>query len=199
MRKVKNKKCRVCRGEFKPFSSTQIVCGTPCAVEWQNRQKTKDAKRRAKFERDQRRKAREKLKTRREWVSDTQKIFNSYIRERDKHLPCISCDSKPNERRMLLTGSRWDCGHYRSVGSCPELRFEELNAHKQCVRCNQHLSGNTVEYRIRLIDRIGQENVDWLEGKHELPKYTIDDLKALIKHFKQKIRDLKEQRDLFKT
>ena len=77
-----------------------------------------------------------------------------------------------------------------SVGGNPELRFEELNCHKQCAPCNNHLSGNVGEYRINLINKIGLEQVEWLEGPHELQKLTCEDLKAIELKYKKKLKAL---------
>ena len=86
------------------------------------------------------------------------------------------------------------CGQpYRSVGACPELRFCEINCFRQCVPCNQHKSGNIIEYRINLVKRIGADKVAWLERQdHEPKKYTIEDCKAIIKYYKAKIKELEE-------
>ena len=116
------------------------------------------------------------------WMKKAQAAFNAYIRARDADKPCIS-SGRP------LTG-KYDAGHYRSVGAHPELRFCELNCHGQSVADNQHRSGNLLEYRINLIKRIGQDAVDWLEGPHEPKKYTVDDLKAIEKEYKEKLRTL---------
>ena len=123
------------------------------------------------------------------WTKKAQVAFNAYIRERDLNQPCISCDSFLNAPGGV--GGYWDCGHYRSVGSCKELRFEPLNAHKQCKKCNRYLSGNVVEYRARLKERIGQDKLDWVEGPHKLNRYRVDDLKAIEANYKQLKKDLK--------
>lgn len=54
-------------------------------------------------------------------------------------------------------------------------------------------SGSILEYRIELVKRIGQDKVDWLEGKHEPKRYTIDDLKEIKAHYCAKVRELKAQ------
>jgi hypothetical protein len=119
----------------------------------------------------------EAIKTRSEWVKECQAAFNRYIRARDHDKPCICCgrwaQSSPH------TGGMWDCGHYRSVGSAPELRFDEDNAHRQLKQCNRDLSGRAVDYRIGLIKRIGIERLERIEGHHEPKKYSIDELKDL--------------------
>ena len=122
----------------------------------------------------------EALKTRPEWLKDLQDVFNSYIRERDKDKPCISCGT--------FTG-KMNAGHYKSVGGSPELRFNELNVHKQCEYCNTHLSANLIEYRIGLVKRIGVEQVEFLERKDHAPlKLTVDEIKEQIKVYKEKIK-----------
>jgi len=40
-----------------------------------------------------------------------------------------------------------------------------------------------------LIYRIGEDNVKWLEGPHPPVKYTIDDLKGLVKTYRAKIKE----------
>jgi hypothetical protein len=132
----------------------------------------------------------EKLKSRADHLREAQAAVNEYVRLRDAHLPCISCDSTPSDHD-LITGSRWDAGHYRSVGACPELRFEPLNIHRQCVKCNRNLSGNAVEYRIRLVKRIGVDKVDWLEGPHSARKYTVDEIKTIKADYRALTRELK--------
>lgn len=78
------------------------------------------------------------------------------------------------------------CRHYLSRGSHPELRFNEDNCHKQLKSCNGGSSkyarkGRTVAegYRARLIEKIGLERVEALEGPHEARRYSIEDLKAI--------------------
>jgi hypothetical protein len=52
------------------------------------------------------------------------------------------------------------------------------------------LSGNLIEYRRGLVAKIGIEKVEWLEGKHESKKYTIDEIIEIKKHYQQKIKDM---------
>ncbi|MDP4546504.1 recombination protein NinG [Marinobacter sp. MDS2] len=192
------RKCRLkaCRAELPPAKASTAVekagfCGYDCmakhGLEKAREQVAKETRRWVRSE-----KAR--LKTKGDWTKEAQAEFNKYVRARDCHQPCISCGRYPSDAD-LLTGSRMDAGHYRSVGSCPELRFEELNCHAQCVKCNQHLSGNTVEYRIRLVQRLGAETVAWLEGPHAAKHYTIDDLKAIKAKYRAMTKELQKQRE----
>ena len=189
----KPKKCRVktCRTSFIPRQPFQTWCSPDCAVVIARGKQEKARKSLAQIERREIKVRKEKLKSRADHLREAQAAVNEYVRLRDAHLPCISCDSMPNDND-LMTGSRWDAGHYRSVGACPELRFEPLNIHRQCVKCNRNLSGNAVEYRIRLVQRIGAETVAWLEGPHEPRKYTVEEIKTIKAEYRAKTRELKK-------
>ena len=185
--KKKLKKCKVCQAEFSPRSSLDKVCGVTCAIKYA---KDKEATKQKQTDRIRK----ELLKSRGDWIREAQAAFNKFVRLRDAKELCISCDKPPYfDRRYLVTiGGDWDCGHYRSVGSAPELRFCELNAHKQCKKCNQFLSGNVVDYRKRLLDRIGSELVDWVEGQHEPAKLSIQDIKDIKKKYSALSRELEK-------
>lgn len=192
-KKPKPKTCKnpACRASFVPQRLGQAVCSPKCALATVEVQKAKEKKSLAQAGRRDIKVRKEKLKTRADHLREAQAAVNEYVRLRDAHLPCISCDSTPNDND-LMTGSRWDAGHYRSVGACPELRFEPLNIHRQCVKCNRNLSGNAVEYRIRLVLRIGAEKVAWLEGLHPACKYTVEEIKAIKAKYRAKTRELKK-------
>lgn len=134
----------------------------------------------------------EALKKRGDYVREAQKAFNEFIRLRDRLAghPCIS-----SGRPLNWSGNAVDCGHYRSVGSAPHLRFDERNAHAQDKHDNRYLSGNAVDYRIGLIKRIGLEAVEALEADQTPRKYTIEDLKAITAHYRAKVRELKKALD----
>jgi hypothetical protein len=117
----------------------------------------------------------DKQKTRSQWLSEAQSAFNRYVRWRDRDDPCISC-GKYVENKY---GGNWDAGHFRSRGSAPHLRFHLWNCHKQCARCNRFLSGNTAEYRIALIQKIGSTKVLALEGLQNTVKHDIVYLKRI--------------------
>ncbi|KSE32250.1 recombination protein NinG [Pseudomonas aeruginosa] len=127
----------------------------------------------------------EKLKSRAEHLREAQAAFNEFIRLRDADQPCISCGRHHD--------GQYHAGHYRTVKAHPELRFEPLNVHKQCAPCNNHKSGDIVNYRINLVRKIGAENVEWLEGPHEPLKLTIEEIKALKAKFRAWVRELKRK------
>lgn len=167
---IKPKHCRICKELFTPFRPLMVCCSSGCAIEKAQKDRAKKEAKDALESRRAHREAKVKAKPRSHWMKLAQTAFNAYIRARDDGLRCISCGS--------LTGKK-NAGHYRSVGSAPELRFEPLNCHLQCEKCNSYLSGNLINYRINLIKLIGLDAVEWLEGKHEPKKYTIQDLQDI--------------------
>jgi hypothetical protein len=190
----RRKRCPECRVMFTKARESQAVCGEiECAIAHGKSEKGRAIAGKALAEVGRRdiKVRKEKLKSRADHLREAQTAVNEYVRLRDAHLPCISCDSTPNNDD-LMTGSRWDAGHYRSVGACPELRFEPLNIHRQCVKCNRNLSGNAVEYRIRLVLCIGAEKVAWIEGPHEASKYTVEEIKAIKAKYRAMTRELKK-------
>ncbi|SDS78766.1 Bacteriophage Lambda NinG protein [Pseudomonas sp. Z003-0.4C(8344-21)] len=187
------KKCKnpACGISFPPQRLGQAVCSPKCALAIASANTERARKAIAQRDRREIKVRKEKLKSRADHLREAQAAVNEFVRLRDAHLPCISCDSMPNDND-LMTGSRWDAGHYRSIGACPELRFEPLNIHRQCVKCNRNLSGNAVEYRIRLVQRIGADKVAWIEGPHKPQKLTVEEIKTIKAEYRAKTRELKK-------
>jgi hypothetical protein len=129
------------------------------------------------------------LKTRSDHLKAAQTAFNAFIRARDAALPCICCGR--TSEKQYLTGTNWDCGHYRSTGSAPHLRFNEDNAHRQLTVCNRHGAGRAVDYRIGLIARIGLVRVEALEADQGPRKWTAEELIGIRDTYRAKLRELK--------
>lgn len=172
-----------CATKFVPAKLGQKVCGWACGLAIAPANQDRARKALDQRERKEIRVHKEKLKPRAAFMRGAQTAFNAWIRERDIGQPCVSCGRHHN--------GQWHAGHYRTVGGNPELRFEPLNVWRQCAPCNNHKSGDIVNYRIELLKRIGAEEVEWLEGPHEPKKYSIDDLKALTAHYRAMTRELK--------
>jgi len=183
----KPKKCCVvsCGKFFIPSRMGQAVCSPACAAIDAPRHQEKARKAIDQCERREIKVRREKLKSRAEHMREAQAAFNEWIRLRDADRPCVSC-GRHHE-------GQYHAGHYRSVGANPELRFEPLNVWKQCAPCNTHLSGNLVNYRISLLQGIGAEKVEWLEGPHEPRKYTVEEIKTIKAEYRAKTRELKKE------
>ena len=120
-----------------------------------------------------------------ELKSKAVRIFNSWVRNRDKGLGCISCGSL----------NQIQAGHFYSAGKHDSMRFEEDNVNSQCKHCNYFMSGNLLNYRKNLINKIGLERVERLDMLAELSKrkrYHKWDRFTLI-HIIEKYKPCKEK------
>lgn len=190
IRSNKPRKCAVCKSAYTPFQSMQKVCGSmPCMVAAGQAKTLKDRAKREQEERAKTRVQKEALKTRSQWMKEAQHAFNAYIRQRDSGRPCICC-GRTETAVTGLSSHGWDCGHYRSVGSAPHLRFHEDNAHRQLVLCNRYGAGRAVDYRIGLVKRLGIAAVESLENDNTVRKFSIDELKAIKATYKGKLKML---------
>ncbi len=109
-----------------------------------------------------------------------QNVFNAWVRNRDKGKPCISCGSFNTAH----------ASHFYAAGSYTGLRFNELNCHASCVSCNTFRHGNIHEYRKRLVERIGEENLQKLDlsaSLNRFKKYSRFDLELIIEMYKNKV------------
>lgn len=145
----------------------------------------------AKEDRAETKRRKEKLKTRSDYLKEAQRAFNAFVRERDRAAgyPCIS-----SGRPLDWSGNKVDSGHYRSTGAAPQLRFNLDNAHAQSKHDNQFLAGNAVEYRVRLIERIGLERVEALESDNAPRKFTAAELIEIRDTYRAKANELARAR-----
>lgn len=194
------RKCRHCKAELpKVKDSTPVQAKGFCSFDHMARHGLEKGREQiARRERKELRQRKEAIKTLAEHRSEAQTEFNRYIRARDANEPCICCGQWADE--SWKPGGTWDAGHYLSRGSHPELAFDEANCHKQLKSCNAGAGrftrkNHTVsqEYRIRLIEKIGEAEVLRLEGPPEPKKYTIDDYKQMKAHYRRLTRELKKQ------
>lgn len=156
----KPRSCSICSKLYVPRNSMHSVCSPRCAAK---KVKQDKADERAKVKT-----RKEALKPRGQRIRETQAAVNQYVRVRDEGLPCISCGR--------MHQGQWHAGHYRSTGAASNLRFDLRNIHRQCAPCNTHLSGNLIEYRKGLIERIGLGAVEALEADNTPRHYTNDEL-----------------------
>ena len=139
---------------------------------------------RAKKEAKEDKAKREKLKPRSQWLKEAQQSINAYVRKRDEHLSCVSCD------RPAIWEGQWHASHFRSVGAASAVRFNLWNIHKSCSVCNNWKSGNLSEYEPRLRQKIGNDKVDWLRTQTQPRTYSIEYLARIKKIFAKKLKRL---------
>jgi len=191
---LKTKRCAVCKAEYLPWNTLQRACGVSCAMEFNRLQDAKAAEKRAREQRRSDRERRDEIKTARDWTREAQAAFNRYIRIRDTGKPCICCGRYPEQE--ALTGGNWDAGHYRSTGAASHLRFNLHNVHGQLKSCNRFLSGNAVDYRLGLIQRLGQDVVERLECDNAPRKFSIKYLRRIKRIFARRARTYLKLRGL---
>lgn len=114
-------------------------------------------------------------------TAKAQKVFNKYVRERDSengYFTCISCGK-------TLPIEQMNAGHYIPQKNSSLLRFNEYNVHGECISDNGFNEFHLINYRKNLINKIGQEMVDWLEeNQRTIKKWQRNELNELIDRYK---------------
>jgi predicted nucleic acid-binding Zn ribbon protein len=174
-RKIKDKKCKECGGNFTPFKTTQVVCSPKCASVLAEKKMWKEKKKIMI----------ENTRTRTEWLTLLQIITNKLIRAIDNEQPCMSCGK---------LGGKPQAGHYHSVQSAPVIRFHLFNIWMQDYRCNVELSSNIIGYNKGLIENFDEKLKEYVEIKlplhyHSL-KLTTDEIKTAITKTKNCLKTL---------
>lgn len=108
-------------------------------------------------------------------LSKAQKVFNFFIRNRDKDKGCISCGNQITE-----------AGHYYSQGHHSALRYNEVNTNGQCTRCNKWMHGNLINYRHGLVKRYSQKQIDILDSigtRNPVKKWTQFEIEQIIEKY----------------
>jgi len=114
-----------------------------------------------------------------------QKVFNEYIRLRDRNRPCISC----GEFKVL------QAGHFFPVGSFDSLRFDENNCFGECEQCNCIDVNHLYKFRQNLSKRLTPEDYHNLHQQADNYKmfgykFSKNELIMIIEKFKLKIKEL---------
>ena len=112
-------------------------------------------------------------------------VFADYIKMRDNidgKYRCISC-FKPVSRSQI------QCGHYIPRKHLA-ARWDEANAHSQCIDCNCFKDGNLIEYRKNLIKKVGRLKVEQLEAsRFSFVKYSDAELLEKLEHYRKLLKD----------
>lgn len=113
-------------------------------------------------------------------------VLHKYIRQRDSndgYFVCICCD-KP------FPVAQMQAGHF-IPSTYAATKFDEDNIHGQSNGCNMFKRGNLIEYRPRLIKKIGKEAVEALEARrHDEFKQPREWYEEKILHYKNLINTL---------
>lgn len=180
-KRVRVKRCQICREPFTPARPGAKACGAKCAEAFA-------VAARAKAERKADKVRKDALQPRSYFAEAAQKAFNRYVNLRDREKDCVSC-GKPAARGGVRNAS-----HFKSVGSNSALRYNLWNVHTSCYRCNMELSGNLGEYYPRLIERIGSAKVEFLQNAKRERRYEVEYLTRLKTIFSRKARRLEARK-----
>jgi hypothetical protein len=118
--------------------------------------------------------------------AELQLVFNAYIRERDKDLPCISCGLMKQNKQA---------GHYYSVRGYDGLRYNEFNVNGECSGCNCFDDSHLITYGENLFNRIGSANFEKLKLDAKIYKaigykFSKSEIIEKIEYYKTKIKEL---------
>jgi len=117
------------------------------------------------------------------------RLFSLFIRMRDclrttgsvEYGECITCNN-------TLPFEELQAGHFIPGRHNTNL-FSEKGVHAQCKRCNLFLGGNQLEYRRQIIKLYGEGYDEVLEEENKIgKKSSVDELEAIIKFLKEKIK-----------
>lgn len=98
---------------------------------------------------------------------------SEYIRKRDNYI-CFTCGAR-------LTKNTSEAGHFLHQAKTSKLAYDERLLRCQCTKCNKWLSGNLVEYSIKMINLYGIEQInEWRRESKKVYKWKQEELKELI-------------------
>jgi hypothetical protein len=112
---------------------------------------------------------------------NTKVQVHAFVRNRDKHKPCISCGIHWN--------ADFQAGHHYKSETFETLKYNVDNIHGQCQRCNLHLDGAFDNYALSLPKRIGIERYNELVrlagiDKQQEKVWNLENLKQVRTNLK---------------
>jgi hypothetical protein len=122
-----------------------------------------------------------KRRSRTSLEKDLDRVFSIFIRMRDANengiANCFTCGKADHWTNM-------DNGHYISRVH-RSTRWDEMNCHIQCKRCNIFMKGNYTSYALRMIQKYGIDILEIMDQrKHMTVKYGVVDFEQMIAHYR---------------
>lgn len=184
--------CTVRKPREELLGPLHSFCSPDCGYALASLRQRQAADRRRLREARELRRRRDAVKTVGQLTKDAQREFNHFIRIRDTGMPCPTCGR---------TAGPWDCGHVRTVGAAPELRFNTRAAFRQCSMCNRGAAkwqkndpGMARRYREWVIQTKGQHWMDWIDSHHAPRQYRDVELRRIARIFRRRARHYKKLR-----
>lgn len=116
-------------------------------------------------------------------------VCHEYIRERDKDLPCISCNKKYTQSNPM------QAGHYYKAELYSGVIFDERNINGECEYCNCLNPDHLVSYAVGMHKRYPSDVIHDLDLKANITrnfKYSGPELIDLIHEYRNKLEQLKK-------
>ena len=116
------------------------------------------------------------------------RVFSEFIRLRDAddqgYVSCVTCGA-------IHFWKDIDCGHFIPRAR-QATRYDPMNSHGQCKKCNRFRGGEHDLYEERLIEMYGEESVKELKQKARLGgSYDTYLLQQMIIEYREKVKVLK--------
>lgn len=162
-------RCPHCKAKLEPMQRIHAECIEPYADAEEakaQRKAEKQARMQAKVEKAADRKKREQQKTIPQIEEECRRIVQKIARLRDKDDGCISCELPAS------WDGQWHGSHFRSHGAASAVQFHLWNINKACWICNKLYSGRINQYEPKLVEKIGQDRVDWLKAQNHQVRNT---------------------------
>jgi hypothetical protein len=126
-------------------------------------------------------------------VNTADKVFSKYIRVKEADAygmcVCVTCGKRAKWNDGM------DAGHYADRGRWA-TRFNDKNVHPQCVSCNR-FKNKMPEYAQYMIKRYGKALVDDIVFlSHKPHGYDLDDLKEMVKEWREEINKMSVAKNL---
>jgi len=120
--------------------------------------------------------------------TNVKNICHTYIKERDKGKPCVSCGQSWNKDHQA--------GHWKKAELYSSLKYNEFNIHNQCKGCNLYNDGNVQKYSDRIhlrITRKQKADLEKLAENKSFHKWDRQELKEIRGYYKEKLKQLKNR------
>lgn len=109
-------------------------------------------------------------------TKEADRVFSIYIRKKDSvngYARCVTCGHRDKWERL-------ENGHYISRRYM-QIRWDEMNCHVQCKKCNQTLGGNLAKYKDYLIRLYGYDPTEILKSRVRTKgKVSLADIQDII-------------------
>lgn len=122
-----------------------------------------------------------KSKTKKLAKAKADRYFSEYIRKRDENKTCITCGKFTQEK---------DCGHFLSR-RFESTRYDEKNAHGQCLKCNRFENGNQFQHGVKIDELYGEGTAEKLLQKSKMKCFRKQsDYEYIAQKYKFKLESL---------